>query len=168
MRMFAILLVGLVVASPVRVQAKEPDFALERYFAGRSQATGSFTALNGVSRRFTVTLSGSWNGTTLTLREDFVFNDGARDTKTWRFRKTGPGAYLGMREDVVGTVPVRIDGRKARFSYLVYIDAERKNLVRFHDLMVLGADGEVKNTALVTKFGFPVAWTKVAFRRSER
>ncbi len=168
MRIVAIAFLASIFALPIFAQARDPVFSLERYFVGRTQATGSFTAINGVSRRFSVALLGRWNGATLTLREDFTFDDGARDTKTWRFRKTGPGEYLGSREDVVGNVPVTIDGRKARFSYVVYLDAARKNKVRFHDLMVLGDDGEVRNTALVTKYGLPVAWTSVTFRRSRR
>lgn len=40
-----------------------------------------------------------------------------------------------------------------------------KNKVRFHDTMTLRGDGTVLNTAYVTKFGFPVAWTRVEFWR---
>jgi hypothetical protein len=69
--------------------ADAADLVLEKYFAGRTKAEGKFSAINGVSRKFTVKLSGGWDGHTLTLREDFHFSDGERDTKTWRFRKTG-------------------------------------------------------------------------------
>ena len=41
--------------------------------------------------------------------------------------------------------------------------ANKANKVRFHDKMVLQPDGTVLNTALVTKFGFPVAVTEVNF-----
>lgn len=168
MRMVSLVFLASFLTFPISAQARDPAFSLESYFVGKVQATGSFTAINGVSRRFSVVLFGRWNGKTLTLREDFNFSDGAKDTKTWRFRKTGPGEYAGSREDVVGTAPVRIDGRTARFSYVVYLDEARKNKVRFHDLMVLGDDGAVRNTALVTKYGFTMAWTNVKFRRSSR
>jgi hypothetical protein len=142
------------------------DFALEAFFAGRTDAEGSFRAITGQQRRFTVSLHGKWDGRTLTLREDFTFDDGTRDRKTWRFVKTGPGSYRGTREDVVGETLVRIDGKVARFSYLVYLDAaNRRNKVRFHDTMTLRDDGKVLNSAFVTKFGLPVAWTRVEFRK---
>ena len=141
-------------------------FTFEDYFAGRTEAVGSFSAINGVRRNFTVDLTGKWDGRTLTLREDFVFDDGTRDRKTWRFIKTGPTSYSGTREDVIGETKVTLNGSVARFNYLVYLDSARQaNKVRFYDKMVLRADGTVLNTALVTKFGLPVAKTTVEFRK---
>lgn len=142
------------------------DFTLESYFAGRTAAIGSFSAINGVKRSFAVNLTGTWNGTTLTLVEDFTYDDGERERKTWRFKKIDKNKYRGTREDVVGDTLVTITGDTARFSYLVYLDAKRKSSpVRFHDTMTLQEDGTVRNRALVTKFGLPVAVTRVEFRR---
>jgi Protein of unknown function (DUF3833) len=141
-------------------------FTFEDYFTGRTEAVGSFRAINGVKRSFTVDLTGKWDGKTLTLREDFVFDDGTKDRKTWRFVKTGPTTYSGTREDVIGETKVTLNGPVAKFNYLVYLDsAKQANKVHFYDKMVLREDGTVLNTALVTKFGFPVAKTTVEFRK---
>lgn len=148
------------------VATSAADLTLEKYFAGRTYADGRFSAINGVRRDFKVVLTGTWNGKRLKLVEDFVYADGERDRKTWRFTRTGRNTYSGTREDVVGPALVTVKGNTATFSYDVYLDgAARKTLVRFHDKMVLNADGTLLNTALVTKFGFPVARTRVAFRR---
>ncbi|WP_332308407.1 DUF3833 family protein [Ciceribacter selenitireducens] len=117
---FALLLPAMISASGV---AAAERFTLEDFFAGKSKAVGSFSAINGVKRQFTVDLTGKWDGRMLTLREDFVFNDGTRDTKTWRFVKTGPSTYSGPREDVIGETKVALQGNAARFSYLVYLDS---------------------------------------------
>ncbi|MGF9693868.1 DUF3833 family protein [Rhizobium sp. 0TCS1.26] len=146
--------------------AHAADLALERYFSCKTQATGSFSAINGVRREFTVALTGRWNGKVLTLREDFHYSDGERDTKTWRFTKTGKGRYTGTREDVVGSTNVVIEGKVARFNYVVNLGTPAKpNRVHFYDRMELQADGSLVNTALVTKFLFPVARSKVVFSR---
>ncbi|WP_428030001.1 DUF3833 family protein [Ancylobacter sp.] len=146
--------------------AQARDLVLERFFAGRTVAEGSFSAINGVKRAFTVDLTGRWNGQALTLVEDFRFADGERDRKTWRFVKLAPGSYRGTREDVRGGTQVRVKGDTATFSYLVDLDpGAGENLVRFHDRMVLRGDGTVLNIAWVTKYGFPVAMTRVEFRR---
>ncbi|OLP45384.1 DUF3833 family protein [Rhizobium oryziradicis] len=146
--------------------AKAADFAFETYFVGKTVAEGHFAAINGVSRSFTVDLTGKWDGHVLTLREDFRFDDGTKDRKTWRFVKTGPTSYTGTREDVIGDAKVRVDGDTAHFNYLVYFDPQKQaNKVRFYDKMVLNKDGTVLNTALVTKFGFPVAKTTVKFKK---
>ncbi|MGF0537747.1 DUF3833 family protein [Agrobacterium sp. ES01] len=159
-----LLLIAIGLMSPQIAIAK--DFTLEGYFTGKTSATGHFSAINGIKRDFTVDLTGRWNGKILTLREDFLYSDGERDRKTWRFTKTGPSTYSGTREDVSGKVKVRIEGNTARFTYLVFLDSEnRKNQVRFWDKMVLGKNGKMLNTALVTKFGFPVAKTTVKFQK---
>ncbi len=146
--------------------ANATDFALEAYFKGKTYATGSFSAINGISRHFTVDLNGKWDGKTLVLREYFTYDNGEKDTKTWRFTKIGPGIYSGTREDVVGETIVRVEGNTARFTYLV--DLSPENRVRFHDEMVLNDDGTVINKAWVTKYGFPVARTEVNFSRAEK
>lgn len=161
--LLALALSAVALVSPA--SAAEP-FLFENYFVGKTYADGKFSAINGVSRSFKVELTGTWNGKRLKLVEDFVYSDGERDRKTWRFTKTGPNTYSGTREDVIGEVPVKISGNVARFSYDVYLDgAAKKNKVRFHDTMVLNKDGTVLNTAWVTKFGLPVAKTRVSFRR---
>lgn len=146
--------------------AQASPLQLEDYFAGQTKATGSFTAINGLKRTFTVDLHGRFDGKVLTLVEDFHFADGERDRKTWRFVKTSPTTYRGTREDVVGETKVRIDGKVATFTYLVDLPGKSKPMrVRFHDRMELMDGGRLENTALVTKWGFPVALTRVSFTR---
>lgn len=156
-----------VAASTLSTGASAEDFKLESYFNGTTRATGSFSAINGVKRTFDVRLRGKFNGQLLTLVEDFVYGDGEKDRKTWKFTKSGPGRYTGTREDVIGTTTVRISGNTAKFTYLVDLDpGPGQNIVRFWDTMVLSADGKtVANRALVTKYGVPVARVKVDFVR---
>ena len=162
-RFVAVFLSAIFAAS----SALAADFRLEDYFRGTTYADGQFSAINGVTRDFKVQLTGRWNGKTLTLVEDFTYADGERDRKTWRFTKTGDGRYSGTREDVIGATTVRITGNTARFNYSVYLDSKNQsNRVRFFDRMVLRRDGTVLNNALVLKFGFPVARTRVEFRRT--
>ncbi len=169
MRRYAILLSAAAVGFSTLLAAgvsHAMDFTFESYFKGRTTAVGSFSAINGVKRSFKVDLRGHWDGRKLTLREDFVYDNNERDTKTWRFTKTSPTTYSGTREDVVGKTRVVLKGDTARFSYLVYLDPKaKKNLVRFSDVMTLQPDGTVVNTATVTKFGIPVARTRVVFKR---
>ncbi|KSV85398.1 DUF3833 family protein [Sinorhizobium sp. GL28] len=166
MRIFSVFLTVVAMNLALVTSANAGSFSLESFFTGRSSAEGSFRSITGVKRTFEVQLLGKWDGRTLTLREDFTFDDGTRDRKTWRFIKDGPGTYRGTREDVIGETEVRIRDNVARFSYLVLLDPKnRKNKVRFHDTMTLNNDGRILNTAYVTKFGLPVAWTRVEFTR---
>ena len=159
----ATLIIGLVSAAPAHAR----ELRLEDFFKGHTTAKGSYRAINGVSRNFDIVLHGRWDGRTLVLREDFRYANGEKDTKTWRFKKTGQNTYIGTREDVVGNTKVRFDGNKAVFSYVVDLDpGERRNLVRFRDILTLSADGRrIVNTAKVFKGPLPVARVRVDFRR---
>jgi len=162
--LFSLAVLGLLVSA---MPALAADTMMETFFRGKTTATGSFSAINGVKRQFDVVLTGRVRGDTLTVREDFVYSDGERDRKTWRFVRTGPATYSGTREDVVGTTTLRVDGNTARFNYLVDLDpGPGKNIVRFFDKMVLADDGRtIANTASVWKYIFPVARVTVDFRR---
>jgi hypothetical protein len=144
------------------------DLRLEEFFKGRTYAYGWFGAINGSSRRFRVVLDGQWSGRVLTLREAFEYEDGERDVKTWRFRKTGANTYLGTREDVVGETLVTLDGPRATFSYDVNLTPKAApTIVRFDDTLALQADGTLLNTAWVWRWHLPVARVNVNFARTE-
>jgi Protein of unknown function (DUF3833) len=153
-------------ADAATMKAKPRTMHLEEVLPPITRATGSFSAINGVKRSFVVYLKTTWNGKVLTLREDFVYNDGEKDRKTWRFTKTGKNTYQGTREDVVGETTLTVNGKKATFTYLVNLDSKNQaNRVRFRDTMILQDDGSILNTANVYKFGFPVAKVKVNFEK---
>ena len=168
--MLAVLLAAAALpASMAQARDGDRDLVLEDFFRGKTYAFGRFGAINGTTREFRVDLTGTVRGNVLRLREDFVYDDGERDTKTWIFTRTGPNTYSGTREDVIGETTVRVSGNVARFTYRVDLNPGGKpNIVRFHDKLALQSDGTLLNTALVTKFLLPVARVKVNFAKSLR
>ena len=91
---FKIVFLALALLLPFAATgASAKNFKLEEYFSGTTYAEGNFRAINGVSRAFKVKLTGSWNGKRLKLVEDFVYDDGERDRKTWLFTKTADWRY---------------------------------------------------------------------------
>jgi hypothetical protein len=167
-RLFRPLAAASLLAILFTLPAQSADLRLEDFFRGKTYAYGTFGAINGLHRSFRVDLTGTVRGNVLTLHEDFRYDDGERDTKTWIFTRTGPNTYTGTREDVLGETTVRISGNTARFNYRVDLNNNdgKPDIVRFYDKLVLKDDGTLRNTALVTKLVFPVARVKVNFARS--
>lgn len=156
---------ALLLFVPMQALCQE-KLVLEEFFKGESSAKGSFKAINGTIRNFDVKLFGEFDGKTLKLREDFVFDNGETDTKTWVFEKISNEKYVGTREDVIGTTEVKISGNKANFTYLMYLDGKNKKMkVRFHDEMILQSPNKLINNAKITKWGFKIADTKVEFEK---
>lgn len=148
--------------------ASTSPFIIERDLAGAGVARGAFRSITGANRGFTAQLNGTWDGSTLTLVEDFVFDDGERDRKTWRLQRVSAGNYIGTREDVVGQAVGVQDGAIFRLEYDVILPTEngRGRKVRFRDVMALTEDGDVINNATVGWFGFRVGSVSLVIERA--
>ncbi len=153
---------------PIPAEATSETFIIERDLVGVTVARGEFRTITGVRRAFTAQLDGAWDGQTLTLVEDFEFDDGERDQKTWRLTRIAPGEYVGRREDVVGEARGYQDGSVFRLEYDVLLPASSgQRKVRFRDVMAFGASGNVINNATVGWFGFHVGTVTLHIGRRE-
>jgi hypothetical protein len=152
---------------PVPREAADRPLVIERDLVGRTVARGEFRAITGTRRAFTATINGTWDGEVLTLVEDFAFDDGERDRKTWRLRRVAPGRFVGAREDVVGEAQGFQDGNVFRLEYDMRLPSESGNrrLVRFRDVLALTPDGAVVNRANVGFWGLRVARVELMMRR---
>jgi Protein of unknown function (DUF3833) len=150
--------------------AASAAFVVEQHLVGASVARGEFRSITGVRRGFTAQLNGAWDGRTLTLVEDFAFDDGQRDRKTWRLERTEPGRYVGTREDVVGQAQGFQDGAVFRLEYDVILPSSNGHgrKVRFRDVMAFNGDGDVLNNATVGWWGLRVGSVSLLIQRSPR
>lgn len=172
-RILLVVVAGALLAGCVRQPdaSVPPDVAplvLEDFFRGHGKGEGRFESdVAGVDRSFVVDTHGTWDGTTLTLREDFRFDDGERDSKTWRFTKQKDGTYRGTREDVVGVAYVTQDGDTVRLSYdaMVAGKSGKARKLHFEDVLIPQSRTVVVNKAVVSKYGLPVATVEVVFRK---
>lgn len=167
--MLAQRLAGLVLpllAGALPAAAQSARF--EAFFSGRSYAYGTLSAINGERRDFFITLDGRLAGGVLTLREAFVFSNGEREVKTWRFRKSGPDSYVGTRENVIGETTLTVEGSRASMAYDINLTPKAApTIVRFEDSLVLESDGSLRNSARMSKFGLPIGRVIVNFARTK-
>ncbi len=63
-------------------------------------------------RRFHVEIDGDVVGDTLTLHERFVYDDGEKQQRVWRIRRTGDNRYQGTAGDIEGVASGRAAGRQ--------------------------------------------------------
>jgi len=135
-------------------------------FTGATRGRGVFTApIARTERRFTADLDGRLGGDTLTVTEDFVYDDGQTERLTWVFTRTGPGTWDGRREDTVGTAKVVEDGRTIRLSYIADIRSPGGvTRLGFEDVIYRRADGLIVNDGIVTRFGIPVGRVRFELR----
>jgi hypothetical protein len=164
-------LAGCATRPPSPSQAVLP-ITLVDAFQGRTVGVGVFRVpITGLERRFRADLVGTVRrdpvqGETLTVVEDFFFDDGEVDRLTWRFRRTGPQTWVGQREDTVGLATVRENGREVRLDYVADVRS-RGQVTRlgFADVIYRRPDGVVINEAVVTRGGLPIGSVLFELRR---
>jgi hypothetical protein len=148
-------------------EGKEPRLRLEEFFAGQSRAWGTFEDRFGNLRReFTVDITGTWDGKTLVLEEDFVFADGETDRRVWTITKVDEHTYEGRADDVHGVARGKSYGNALTWTYDVDLKTKDGSLrVTFEDWMWRLDRDVLLNKAEVRKWGFKVGEATIFFHR---
>ena len=152
---------------PEDFAGREPRFRIEDYFRGKTRAWGIFQDRFGTLRRqFVVDIDGTWDGETLMLVEDFAYDDGKTEQRTWQIRKTGEHSYEGHADGVIGAAQGLSYGNALNWNYrfALRVGESTWNVI-FDDWMFLQDDGVMINRAEVTKFGFQLGELTIAFRK---
>ncbi len=152
---------------------KQPQLALDAYFAGKTVATGVFEDRFGKLRRqFVVEIEGKAEGNTLILDERFVYDDGEKQQRVWTLTRTSPTTYEGRAADVRGVALGSLNGNAFNFKYQVDLKTGTKKdgspkywRVRFDDWMFLQPNGVIINRAYVYRYGIQIGSITIAFNR---
>lgn len=148
---------------------RSPAFVLEDYFEGKTRAWGLFTDRAGnLKRDFVVDITGTWDEATrtLTLEEDFVYDDGEEQRRVWTVRKTGENSYTGTAADVVGEAKGATMGNAFNWTYTLALPFKGRNInLQFDDWMWLQPNGVLMNKATVKKWGFTVGEVTIFFQK---
>lgn len=142
-----------------------PEMRLEEYFNGDSTAYGLFfDRSQNVKRQFLVAMHGAWDGSILTLTENFTYDDGEKQTRVWSFHKTGEKTWEGTAPDVIGPAIGAWDGNAYRMQYTADVKTgDSSYRLNFDDWLFRQTDKVVLNHAQVTKFGLDVGQVQLVF-----
>lgn len=147
----------------------EPTLFLEEYFNGQTRAWGLFEDRFGnVKRQFVVNITGTWDGTTLTLNEDFIYNNGETENRIWKIKKSGDKNYSGTTQESIGVAEGAVEGNAFQWEYDFNLKVEDSTWkVHFDDWMFLQSDGVLINKATVTKWGLKLGTVFLSFQKLE-
>lgn len=136
----------------------EPAMVPESFFNGPLTAHGIVKDRSGkVIRYFNADIKGSVQGDTITLDEDFVFDDGEEQKRVWKIQKQSDGTYIGTAGDVVGEAFGEISGNSMFLKYVLAVPYKEKTInISIDDRMYLVEDNILINESNMTKFGFKV------------
>ncbi|NSX56991.1 DUF3833 domain-containing protein [Parasulfitobacter algicola] len=140
---------------------------LEEFFDGRLVAYGQFQDVLGtVRRRFKVDILGTWDGRTLTLVEDFVYEDGSTERRVWNLDKTGAQTWRGTAPGVIGQALGEERGDTFNWKYTIDLPVPDGTLrVSFDDWMWLLSEDRLLNKAYMRRFGVDIGEVIIVFEK---
>ena len=135
-----------------------PSMKFEEFFNGPIKAWGLVQDRSGkVTRRFDITMKGTWVGNEGTLEEHFEYYDGKTQDRTWKIKKISEGVYEGTASDIIGTAKGKTAGSAAQWAYTMDLEVDgTKYHVIFDDWMFQMNDGVLINRSYLKKFG--ITW----------
>ena len=161
------LLAGCASPTPADYAAERPLFDLRSYFDGPVEAHGIFTDRSvKVVRRFTVQMTGTWEGGKGTLDERFTYSDGRTERRVWRLVDEGGGRWSGRADDVVGSAQGVTAGNAFNWRYTLRLPVDGREIeVQFDDWMYRIDERVVLNKAAMSKFGLFLGEVTLVFTR---
>ena len=150
---------------PIDFKDQKPRLIIENYLSGNVKAWGMLQNRSGkVTRQFEADLNGKWDGSTLTLDEQFNWSDGEKQKRQWKINKIDEHNYEGTAGDVVGKAKGYSYGPAFKFEYVLLVPVKGKEMkITFDDWIFKQNDRVAINRATLTKFGIKVAELTVVF-----
>ncbi len=148
-------------------QGLKPSLDMKAFFNGPLEATGMVVDRGGqVTRRFSVTMTASWEGNVGTLDEQFFWDDGEQSERVWTLTSLGEGRFRGEAADVEGVAEGRVSGPVLHWRYHLRLPEKQGGwLIHFDDTMALVTERELMNVAVMTKWGIEVGRVILSIRR---
>ncbi len=147
-------------------------FELEKFFDGQFVAHGQFQDILGtVRRQFEVKINGKWDGTNLTLVEDFVYEDGSTEQRVWTLHKTGETTWEGTAPGVIGVAKGEVKGDRFNWKYTIDLPVTAAGKpttttrVSFDDWIWLQSDTRAFNRAYMMKYGVTLGDVSISFEK---
>ena len=143
----------------------KPEFSLEDYFSGKTEAWGLFhDRFGNLKRSFKVDITGTLSGNELTLDERFLYDDGEEDQRIWKIKMLGNKKYSGTADDVIGLAVGEASGNALNWKYKLNLKVNDSNIkVDFDDWMFLQDKGILINRAEVKKWGLNIGVVTITF-----
>jgi hypothetical protein len=129
--LMAALLAACAAPGVQQYKAQRPALDLAAYFNGTTDAWGMFQRRGGeVAKRFHVVITGASGDGTLTLDEQFSYDDGTSQRRVWHLTRAADGRWLGRADDVKGEAVGELAGNAFRWQYTLHVVQESPDLFR--------------------------------------
>ena len=177
LKVFFIFIFILLLSACSKIDMKQfenntPKLDLFSFVEGKTIAYGIFEDRFGnLKRQFRVNITGKIENNTLTLDEDFLYDDGEQANRIWKIKKItdkNKVIYQGQADDIEGKASGSISGNTLNWSYDIYLNIKGSNIkVHFNDWIYKQSEDLAINRAYVSKFGINIGSVTLVFLRGK-
>ncbi len=147
---------------------QEPKLDIREYLNGKLEARGVLIDYMGkADKSFYIAMVGTWNGNEGTLEEDFTYNDGTKDYRTWKIHVTDDNQITGTAGDVLGEAHGSQGGNALNMHYSLRAKRDNGGTIdlTMNDWMYRLSDTVLLNRIRMYKFGIPVGELNITFNK---
>ena len=136
-----------------------PSIDLRENLRGTLLCRGMIFGPTGrVTSRFEAVMRMTWDGDSGSMEEDFLYDDGTRQSRSWHLTVLEDGWIRAEASDVIGTARGRQCGNAFGMRYRIVLPPENGgHTLDAVDWMYLQPDGTILNRSQFRKFGIKVA-----------
>ncbi|MEH6525215.1 MAG: DUF3833 domain-containing protein [Sneathiella sp.] len=162
-----ILLSSCGTMKPEQFENADQKLNLFTYFDGRTTAWGIFEDRFGdLRRQFKVSIEGTVEGDTLTLDENFIYDDGEISRRVWSIVRKDDHNFEGTADDIIGVAKGVSYGNALNWKYSMDLKVEDSLWrVKFDDWLYRQADDVIINKAKVTRWGIEIGTVTLFFKK---
>ena len=145
-----------------------PTLTIQKYFNGPLTAEGMLQDWKGKqTRRVSVSMEGVWKDSTQgILHEEFIFDDGEKQTRDWTLNMLDEHHFTGTAHDVVGVAKGEQYGNTIHMRYVLSVPVNGKPMnISIDDWLYAINDQTVINKSTLSKFGLNVGYLTIAFTK---
>ena len=119
-----------------------------------------------VNRRFNATMEGKWQGNEGILEEQFIFDDGEKQSRTWKIKLSDDNNFIASAGDVVGRAVGKQYGNTLRMYYVLRTPVGEKTYdLTIEDWIYLIDEQHAINESKIKKFGITVGYLTLGFNK---
>lgn len=146
-----------------------PAFKPEEFFNGQLIAHGVVKNRKGkVTRYFVADIKGQWKNGRGELKEEFLFNDGEIQYRTWILTLDADSKLRATANDTLDEANGYYAGNAMYLKYQLKVNYKNNNLVlTVEDWMWLIDKNTLLNESILSKWGFKVGSVQLTIKRLE-
>lgn len=146
---------------------KAPKFDVKTFFNGDIEVFAITQDVEGkIIGSYTAKMNGKWEDAKGVLQQNFIYDGGKKDSRTWLITTDSDGVFNAVGHDVVTPVKGKQIGNAMQMLYTLSLPQNgKKENVDYEDNIYLVEDRSALGITMIRKDGMPFGKSIVSYKK---